>query len=71
MSKIGALGGIGLLAIGIFALFAGDQIASTEEGIANSVGNLLSNTWVAIGLITAGSIWLASDLGLLKRISKA
>lgn len=58
---------IALVAIGLFALFAGSQIANTEEGIANSVGNLLSNTWVAIGLIVAGALWFASSEGILTK----
>ena len=63
--------GIVLFGVGLFALFAGDQIASTEEGIANSVGNLLSNTWVAIGLILAGVLLFANETGLLQKVTKA
>ena len=63
------LWGIGLVAAGLIGLFAGSQIASTEEGIANSVGNLLQNTWVAIGLVLAGGFLLYSATGHFKRFS--
>jgi hypothetical protein len=63
--------GIVLFGVGLFALFAGDQVASAEEGIANSLGNLLSNTWVAVGLILAGGILFANETGLLSKAVKA
>jgi hypothetical protein len=68
MTKLGIIGPLALVAVGIFALLAGSQIASTEEGIANSVGNLLSNTWVAIGLILAGMLLFAHSEGWLEKI---
>jgi hypothetical protein len=67
MTKMGLIGPLALVAIGLFALFAGDQIASTEEGVANSVGNLFSNTWVAVGLIIAGALLFAHGEGWLSK----
>jgi hypothetical protein len=67
MAKWGIIGPVALVALGLFALFAGDSIASTEEGIANSIGNLISNTWVAVGLILAGILLFASNEGYLSR----
>jgi len=65
--KLALLGPIFLVGVGIVALFAGSQVASTEEGIATSIGNLLSNTWVAIGLIAVGALWFASSEGYLRK----
>lgn len=58
---------IALVILGVLALFAGDKVASAEEGIASSVGNLLSSKWVAIGLILAGALWFASEEGYLSK----
>jgi hypothetical protein len=68
MTKLGLVGPIALVAIGVIALFAGSSVASTEEGIANSIGNLLSNTWVAIGLILAGVLLFAHSEGYLSKV---
>ena len=54
-----------LVVVGLFALFAGDTLASAEEGVANSIGNALSSKWLAIGLIAAGALWFASEEGYL------
>jgi hypothetical protein len=68
MTKLGLIGPIALMAIGLFAIFAGSSIASTEESIANSIGNLLSNKWVAIGLIVTGGFILAHNEGYLSKV---
>ena len=57
---------IGLVLLGILMLFAGPAVSSAEEGISNSVGNLIQNKWVAVGLILAGALWFAHDEGLIK-----
>lgn len=57
-----------LVVLGIFMLFAGSAVASAEEGIAGSIGNLLQNKWLAAGLILAGGLWFASEEGLLKKV---
>jgi len=56
-----------LVVLGLFALFAGPSVASAEEGLANSVGNLLSSKWFAVGLILAGGLWFASEEGYLSK----
>lgn len=56
-----------LVVIGLLALFAGPSVASAEEGIANSIGNVISSKWVAIGIILAGALWFASEEGYLKK----
>jgi hypothetical protein len=56
-----------LVALGILMLFAGSAVTSAEEGVANSIGNLLQNKWVAIGFIAAGALLFASDEGYLRR----
>jgi len=56
-----------LVVVGLFALFAGGTLASAEEGVANSLGNALSSKWLAVGLITAGALWFASEEGYLQK----
>jgi len=56
-----------LVVVGLLALFAGPSVASAEEGVANSLGNALSSKWLAVGLITAGALWFASEEGYLQK----
>jgi hypothetical protein len=56
-----------LIVIGVLMLFAGSAVASAEEGAANSIGNFLQNKWVAIGLIAAGGLWVASEEGVFSK----
>lgn len=55
-----------LVGLGILLLFGGSQAASTEEGVANSIGNLLQSKWLAIGLIATGALLFAHDQGYLE-----
>ena len=55
-----------ILLAGIVMLFAGSQLANSEEQIANGIGKFLGSKWVAAGLILAGGLWFASEEGLLK-----
>lgn len=58
-----------ILIAGLFLLFGGDAVASSEENIANSVGSLIQNKWFAIALVFAGGLWLWSTTGHFKRIT--
>lgn len=68
MSRLTAIP-IGIVLLGILMLFSGSAVASAEEGVSTSIGNLLQNKWVAVGLILAGGLWFAHDEGLLKRLT--
>jgi hypothetical protein len=56
-----------LVALGVLLLFAGSTAASAEEGVANSIGSLLTSKWTAFGLIIVGVLIFANDEGLLKK----
>jgi hypothetical protein len=60
---------IGVLAVGLLLLFGGSALENAEEGIANSFGSILGNTWFAVGLLIVGGIWLYSTTGHFKRIT--
>jgi hypothetical protein len=67
--KINILAPIAVLVAGIFLLFGGDAVASSEESIANATGSLIQNKWLAAGLLVAGGLWLYSTTGHFKSIT--
>lgn len=64
-----ALVPIAVLAVGVILLFGGSALESAEEGVANSVGSILGNTWFALALLIAGGIWLYSTTGHFKHLT--